>query len=436
MWKVSHRSHLLLRKSIREGGGAASKLNSVIYIKYSSIEINAIDSLVDSFQQNAIITNVSFDTLPVELVHRIFDFSNTQTILGSIRCVCRYLYASVNAYNRFELVFDPKSTSDFQSICRIIPMESVTSLHIISGNRNEIRSFHRSVEVHRLTRLRSLNLHRASYKGLKAFFSRIVYDSLVSLSITSSESYRIEIWTFISTMIAKFKPRKLCLYDFNHTNDLPSWPVNFKLEHLEIGTCRFDQYITILNSLPYLRTISIKDCIMQDNSDTIALNSKSTLCTALVSLTMVDYSLSKTQFELLVSMTPKLVHLKLVSRRRRISDYVFDGSYWENYIPTELPSLNKFEFFFSSHISTGGVNSLNLFIAPFQSQFWIKQKQWLISCAYVPKRHEFWLYTTQISTVINSSLRFEVLATDGLSHVITSMRTDITIDKVFTGILL
>jgi hypothetical protein len=379
---------------------------------------------------------VSLDTLPVELVHRIFDFCNTQTILGSIRCVCRYLYASVNAYNRFELRFDSNSTSDFQSICGIIPMESVTSLNIISGNVSEIRNFYRFSKVHRFTRLRSLNLHHATYEVLKRFFSKIVFDSLVSLSITSSESYRIGTWTVISSMIAKLKPRKLCLHDFNHRNELISWSVDFKLEHLEVGTCRFDQYITILNSLPYLRIISINDCIMQDNNDTIAVNLKSTLCPSLVSLTIRDYSLSKSQFELLVSMTPKLVHLKLVSRSRRISDYMFDGSYWENYISTELPSLNRFVFFFSGHKSTDNVKSLNLFIAPFRSQFWIKQKHWLISCVYVPKRHEFWLYTTPNTTVDNSLLRFEVLATDGVIHLITSMRNDITTDKVFIGIAL
>ena len=86
---------------------------------------------------------MSLHMLPTELIHRIFDFCNIQTILNSIRYVCRHLYASVNTYHGFELTFSLNSKSELQKICQIMSIERVASLNIVRGRMTEINVFYK-----------------------------------------------------------------------------------------------------------------------------------------------------------------------------------------------------------------------------------------------------------------------------------------------------
>ena len=52
--------------------------------------------------------DTSLLTLPVEIVHRIFDHCDVQNLL-SIRCVCKRLYILASAYDRFKLIFNLES---------------------------------------------------------------------------------------------------------------------------------------------------------------------------------------------------------------------------------------------------------------------------------------------------------------------------------------
>ncbi|UJR18439.1 hypothetical protein I4U23_005344 [Adineta vaga] len=45
----------------------------------------------------------SLINLPVEVLHRIFDFCDIQTILCTMSCVCKRLHSITNYYNRFKL---------------------------------------------------------------------------------------------------------------------------------------------------------------------------------------------------------------------------------------------------------------------------------------------------------------------------------------------
>jgi hypothetical protein len=47
--------------------------------------------------------NLSIERLQMELIHRIFDYLNTETILFSIRPVSRLFQSIVNNYNRYDL---------------------------------------------------------------------------------------------------------------------------------------------------------------------------------------------------------------------------------------------------------------------------------------------------------------------------------------------
>lgn len=74
--------------------------------------------------------------------------------------------------------------------------------------------------------------------------------------------------------------------------------------------------------------------------------------------------------ELILSLTPFLTHLKLISSRTNI-DSAFNGAYWERIIETKLSLLKKFEIFFSYHSKNRDtVPTLESLITPFQTLFW------------------------------------------------------------------
>jgi hypothetical protein len=132
-------------------------------------------------------------------------------------------------------------------------------------------------------------------------------------------------------------------------------------------------------------------------------------------LTIDDCQLSIPKLECLLSLTPSLAHLKLVSSRSTL-DPIFDGSYWEQFIQNKLLLLNKFQFFFTdntykSHNST----TLDSLILPFQSPFWLNNKHWFVTCDYIPRESKIKLYTTPVCMKVDVATRssiFEVSLTN------------------------
>jgi hypothetical protein len=107
--------------------------------------------------------NASLLTLPTELHHRIFDYLDVQTVIRSVRCVCRQLHATVNAYNRLQLNLTSMIKPDLKLLRRVIRPENVISITFSDGDRatsGEIDLFFSNVDVHRFTQLRSLTFHQ------------------------------------------------------------------------------------------------------------------------------------------------------------------------------------------------------------------------------------------------------------------------------------
>ncbi|CAF4999103.1 unnamed protein product [Rotaria sp. Silwood1] len=70
---------------------------------------------------------MSLTDLPVELVHRIFDYCDITTIL-SVRAICRQLYLMANVYDRYELDYDYQSADELSLIIRLIRPENLNSI--------------------------------------------------------------------------------------------------------------------------------------------------------------------------------------------------------------------------------------------------------------------------------------------------------------------
>ncbi|CAM4746127.1 unnamed protein product [Rotaria magnacalcarata] len=384
-------------------------------------------------------TDASLLTLPIEVIHHILAYCDTQTILLSIRPVCKHLYSIVNSYDQFELTLDWKSKSKFQWMYRLIPTEGIVKLNILRNEYDGFVDFFLSVcDLRQFTRLRSLTIQHVGEKDLVSFFQLINTHTLTSLSINP---YKREISTVlfhITSAIEKFQIRRLCMDKCDHIVTHMSWPVDCTLTRLEIGACHYHEYITVLQRLPQLRTIIMKQCVMNDNDVTTPSTSDTKFCSLLKSLTITDFSLfSQQQLELLISFTPALVHLKLTARERRRFDYVFDGLYWENFIRINLLSLKKFEICF--HTETHAVNDLVELITPFRTPFWVEEKRWLIACAFIIWRNEdIWLYTMPISVDIDRDLiRCEISSRDGVCRLTKRCLNqvfDITADETLTAL--
>ncbi|CAF4647459.1 unnamed protein product [Rotaria sp. Silwood1] len=140
---------------------------------------------------------------------------------------------------------------------------------------------------------------------------------------------------------------------------------------------------------------------------------------SLTSLTINKCFLDVELLESLLSRTPALVHLKLISRNRAF-DSIFDGYNWEQFICAKLPKLDEFQFFFSFIEETMDYfGILNSIITSFQTLFWLYDQQWFTTSAYDFQSSTFELQTTTIRTVgPTNSIKFAVSALDGTYHFI------------------
>ncbi|CAF1615259.1 unnamed protein product [Rotaria magnacalcarata] len=362
------------------------------------------------------VKNTSLITLPPELVHRILDYCDIQTLLTCVRHVCKTLYALVNTYDRLTLILNSESVKIMRSVSRFIQPDSVISITIDNSceENDNIRLFYSLFDIARFTRLQSLTIHGIEDTNLEYFLENLNTSSLTSLSIKSSDQEHSRTWDLISSASLRWNLRKLCISNMNFMVKHISWPNQYKLEHLEFSDCIYSEYLLILRHLPNLRTLVIQDCIIGDNQTCLTL-SASIVLASLKSLTITNCSLAPQHFELLISSIPSLHHLKLISHRERF-DSMFNASYWEQLICTKLLKLEKFEFLFAfTDLRNNSFVSLESFIASFRAPFWLNDKHWFVTCAYVPRGRAIWLHTTPIdSTRYQGCVRCEVSWRDSI----------------------
>lgn len=334
--------------------------------------------------------------LPVELIHKIFDYVDTETIIFVIRCVCKQLYSIANIYDRYELDFRYMFRSDLSLLSRIINPRNVTSL-VLSNElqtSNQINFFLSQFSVEQFIRLHSLTLINIENE-LEIFQKIIIQCPLRKFSIflEYDDINNLKLW--LSSIIANVYLRKLeistsswLLYDIQ-------WPIECQLEFLTIfHQCTWHTIKSILNYLPCLRTLILKDIRLNDLRETT-----STQFNCLLSLSLNSSELQIEIVEALLSFFPNLEHLQLVNDRNFSDPAFFDGYRLENIIEKKLPLLNKFEFWFSNYVTyeSDEVNVETL-LASFRSLFWLEVKHWIVKCdsQYKADYEVFYLYSIPI----------------------------------------
>ncbi|UJR19860.1 hypothetical protein I4U23_022993 [Adineta vaga] len=357
-------------------------------------------------------SNVTFINLPTEILHRIFDYLDSQTALRSIPLVCKRFNAAINSYDRVRVDLTTISQSHLRFVSRFIRPEYVTA--IIASDKDEQTSdnidlFFSIFEITQFTRLHSLTLDQIKETNLERFLEHFATDSLVSLTVDSyklnysstnaSNSPVNHVVTILSKFFAQYnRLQKFHLENHNYHITEISWPVHCTLSYLSIRECSYDIYFLILRRLSQLQTLIIQFAASKYIYTKPSLSLTNECYPQLTSLTISNCRYSIEEFQLVLSSTPSLVYLKLGSCLSRF-DSIFDGYFWEELIQTKLPSLNKFKFCFKiiSPLQEKQAPSLSSIIKTFQSPFWLDHKRWLVTCDFTMKKRfgvsEIRLYT-------------------------------------------
>ncbi|CAF0859055.1 unnamed protein product [Rotaria sp. Silwood1] len=349
-------------------------------------------------------TGPSIQILPVEIFHYIFDNLDAQTILLSIRPVCRLFQAMVNSYDRYILDFKSTSKLNFHLSCRLINPQNVISLRLCEDkyNLNQITLFISLVCLRQFTRLHSITFLGIKEYQLNMILKRINFNFLTSFSLHIQEyddRRKKTTLHFLSSILAQSNLRKV---ELNIKNDRISnilWSVNSKIEYLIIDSeIVFDDMLTILSHSPQLQTL-----ILKQNFSTLIKNMKQTCpFPQLTSLTIEKLNVTIDQLESFLLLMPSLIYLKLIGQQS-----VFDGKRYEQFIQLSLPNLNSFEFFIDISKSISQTQEdLQSIIESCRSSFWIEYKKWFVICHF----NSNYPFTIQIYSIpiCKSILQYEL----------------------------
>jgi len=338
------------------------------------------------------------DTLPVEILYRIFDNLDIQTILLSIRYVCKHFYLTTNSYNRYNFNFKSISKPNFQFICQLIPFENVISLILSDEDktRGQIQLFLSLFQIEQFIRLQSLTLLQIDDIHLNIFLNYIITSSLKSLSI-SIQTFHVRkdtiLPSLLSSAIAHHTLQNLYLnIGLRDWNDI-QWPINHTLRYLRIvNSITFKYFCRILQNSPSLQTLVLKEINTDDSEDNISL----TTFKQLTSLTFADGRIEINKLEQCLSLTPSLTYLKLIGNLTLFNSS-FDGFQWEKIIQTKLRLLKKFEFFFCIlTYSNYRSRNIEILMDSFRTSFWLDKIHCFITCDYIANSRQIMLYTLPI----------------------------------------
>ncbi len=347
----------------------------------------------------------SLSTLPVELVHYLFEYLDITTILFSFRYVCKRFHTIVNSFDQYKLDMRMISKYNFDRLCQIISPEKIHSI-ILTNDMNtpyQIRIFLSRFSFDQFSRLQSLTLIKIEENNLFSILMHISKCSLQSLTINCSswDTFSYTIRVLLSSTIAKSNLEKLDLNISYRDLDMISWPpLPITLKYLRLERCTFQEYCMILRHAINLQKFELTECLMYNSDETIYRPIDIIYPLKLISLSFGACFMRMKELLIFLSCTPKLQYLKLIIWTD-LSDSVIDGKKWENFISDKLPLLTRFEFFFDdlTHINQNSVNILS-YTQPFRTPFWKENKHWYVMCDYVKTLSVIRLYSLPICNLL------------------------------------
>lgn len=341
------------------------------------------------------------ETLPVELVHRIFDELDSETIIFSLRCVSKQLYSFVNTYDRYKFDFRYMSMSNMIAIARLIHPSNVISVILSDGIHKcgQIRLFLSQFRQDQFIRLRSLVLTAIRDTDLDEFQKYIMKYPLRKFTISPNTSDAIKTTEIISSIISNNGFREVELQQGVLPFIGTQWPFFGRLEDVTINySVTWNKLHFIINHLPCLKTLTL-EYVYKSSSDESTVehtNISQPSCLNILKLNLL-FGVTMADLEVFLSQLSKLTYLRIASYDNTTESLLFDGSRWEILIGKKLSLLSDFEFCFSFNaIDNTGSPTVASLIAPFQMPFWVRVKCWPVRCDRVRSRRGSRLYLYSI----------------------------------------
>ncbi|CAF3384278.1 unnamed protein product [Rotaria sp. Silwood2] len=339
------------------------------------------------------ITKSYLEILPAEIIHRIYDELDAETILFSVRCVCRGLHSTTNEYNRYRFNFRYMSRSDFRIIPRLIDPKNIISLTLMNSlyNFGQIRLFLSCFHLNQFVRLSSLTLIDLNEEGLHDFQEYITKCCLTEVSILSFGCRSQNIQKFLSSLLSLNTLRKLVLNLGYYDIDEAQWFVPRRVENLTlIGPWNWSNIYFILNHSPHLRTLIVRDFSIDKSDESIITQSGMKQFDHLTSFSLYTESkITIYDMKTILKCFPNLAHMRLFDGNYetvnssfnpvyQTDSSLFDGYEWECFIETQLSRLKQFEFYFSRFALSNEnyMSTMRSLIAPFRTPFWLENKHW------------------------------------------------------------
>ena len=349
--------------------------------------------------------SVTLSTLPVEIIHSIFDHLDGTTVLLSVRDVCRRLRATVDNYHRWKLDLTTMSKRDFYRLLVRIHPQDVTALTLNDRETpGQIGLFLSLINIDLFTQLRSLTLVNIEEEHLCLFLEHARSCSLTSLTLesmrlTTSEYQRIA--EHLSSIISQptFLRLGLLTRDLCELNDQLEWPIECKLQYLRMASCTKAQMSKILLHASDLQTLYLGTTwgfIFDNWANTPEISLKPHA--QLTSLAITSHVESIDTILSFLSFTPSLRHLKIIT----LEFSWLERIQCEEIIKSKLPALDKFEFYSSFFLRRSEEETdeltLHQVISPFHTPFWTEEKRWSVRCNWFPTIEIAEIYTSPICT--------------------------------------
>jgi hypothetical protein len=216
--------------------------------------------------------------------------------------------------------------------------------------------------------------------------------NLITLRMHSRKNHKNNTPAFISKVMTEPTFNQLDLIQSNITISEISWSSSSNIRHLTIKSCSFEEYKLLLQRLTHLQTFKTLQIIMNQSMTSSSITPQHR---QLMSLSIGNSSLSITDFEQVLSLTPSLSTLELMSCLSSNLDSILNGSDWTHLIQTKLSDLQIFHFFFSYNLKhANDAKDLDLIVGQFRTPFWLQEKKWIVTCDYTLKEHRINFYTT------------------------------------------
>ncbi|CAF1025640.1 unnamed protein product [Rotaria magnacalcarata] len=342
----------------------------------------------------------SLCTLPVELIHYIFRYLDARTIVRSFRSVCKQFYTIVKAYDQFNLDFNASLKSDFLFLCNFISPENIQSLTLSDRDETpgQVEFFLSFTRIKHFTRLRYLTLFEIDDCHLNIILKDLSTLTLQSLCIHSERDYSRDNTSLnqLSSVISLPSLRNVSLNipDLNLSELL--WPLECKIQHLEIYCRTVDEYCNILNHVPNLRKFVVIELNQDSMDETVTQLSNLTPFRQLSYLAFKHCHIDIILLESLLLLVPSIERLQLI-RSIDLHTFIAHLHQWVNFVETKLLSLTQFEFFLTDdqHDFNFMVDTESL-IGPFRTSFWTEKKSWFAICDYIVSPRTVILYTPLI----------------------------------------